>query len=54
MRKREKRVRKESHRLGTDRRGFGWASRQAGKRSGRRGKKNRKVAGYIFMGNKKG
>lgn len=41
MRKRERRVRKESHNLGTDRRHSGWASRQASKRANKRGKGQR-------------
>lgn len=38
VRKREKRIQKELNRIGTDRAGSGWASRQASKRhnSGRR------------------
>lgn len=40
MRKREKRVKAESHRRGTEKFGHGWASRQASKRAGHKSGRN--------------
>lgn len=39
MRKREKRIRKESHKRGTPEFGHGWAARQASKRAGNRSRR---------------
>ena len=45
MRKREKRVKKALHEIGTKRTGHGWAARQAGKKHNKGSKKQRKT-GY--------
>lgn len=43
MRKREKRIRKELKRLGTDESGSGWASRQASRRANRGNKLSKRA-----------